>query len=60
MKIDYSVSSMPLLQPAPSTKVQGHAAVLLGEVKFLDIKRRLNQAGISVRLLSNSVLFLSF
>jgi len=45
LHIDYKESPLPMLKP--STQAKGHPAVFLGDMKFADLKRILNQAGIA-------------
>eukprot|EP00823_Brevimastigomonas_motovehiculus_P006165 TRINITY_DN4974_c0_g1_i1.p1 TRINITY_DN4974_c0_g1~~TRINITY_DN4974_c0_g1_i1.p1 ORF type:complete len:729 (+),score=157.35 TRINITY_DN4974_c0_g1_i1:99-2285(+) len=45
MKVDYLHSSIPVLQQISQQEVKGHAAVFLGDLKFSELKRILNKAG---------------
>ncbi len=47
IQIDYKQSTLPILKSAPPARVKGHAAVFLGDLKFADLKRIINKAGIS-------------
>jgi cleavage and polyadenylation specificity factor subunit 2 len=46
IKIDYGDSSLPLLRACPTPLQKGHPAVLLGNLKFIDLKTVLSRHGI--------------
>lgn len=49
VRIDYGESSLPVLRAAPSRLKRGHPAVLLGNLKFNDLKEVLKRNGVQAQ-----------
>jgi hypothetical protein len=50
--INYDVDPLPVLRAAPPALQRGHPAVLLGNVKFFDVKNVLNKHGFTAELIN--------